>query len=167
MAQNSRICCIFLKGLNLSMLFCVAQSSLEIVHMPFSLLFFLCKLCSALGKHQKVHVFFPSPQIKIELPTQLHEKHHLLFTFYHVSCDSNSKKKDPVETPGNLQLLALSRSKCLTRCLLLYFTHSGFSVAASAEGRQSHHERAAPPRSGPPSCQVPQLSGWCQQGKGL
>lgn len=38
----------------------------------------------------------------MELPTQLHEKHHLLFTFYHVSCDSNSKKKEPVETPGML-----------------------------------------------------------------
>ncbi|XP_032422872.1 dedicator of cytokinesis protein 9 isoform X12 [Xiphophorus hellerii] len=41
-------------------------------------------------------------EFKIELPTQLHEKHHLLFTFYHVSCDSNSKastkKKDVVET---------------------------------------------------------------------
>lgn len=43
-------------------------------------------------------------QIKIELPTQLHEKHHLLFTFYHVSCDNSSKgstkKKDVVETQG-------------------------------------------------------------------
>ncbi|XP_042312819.1 dedicator of cytokinesis protein 9 isoform X5 [Sceloporus undulatus] len=41
-------------------------------------------------------------EIKIELPTQLHEKHHLLFTLYHVSCDSSSKgttkKKDTVET---------------------------------------------------------------------
>uniref|UniRef100_A0A3Q3AYX0 Dedicator of cytokinesis 9 n=1 Tax=Kryptolebias marmoratus TaxID=37003 RepID=A0A3Q3AYX0_KRYMA len=40
-------------------------------------------------------------EFKIELPTQLHEKHHLLFTFYHVSCDSNSKastkKRDLVE----------------------------------------------------------------------
>ncbi|XP_066476190.1 dedicator of cytokinesis protein 9 isoform X3 [Tiliqua scincoides] len=41
-------------------------------------------------------------EIKIELPTQLHEKHHLLFTFYHVSCDNSSKgttkKKDIIET---------------------------------------------------------------------
>lgn len=44
-------------------------------------------------------------QYKIELPTQLHEKHHLLFTFYHISCDSNSKastkKRDLIETQGN------------------------------------------------------------------
>ncbi|KPP63761.1 hypothetical protein Z043_117951, partial [Scleropages formosus] len=41
-------------------------------------------------------------EIKIELPIQLHEKHHLLFTFYHVSCDSSSKgstkRRDPVES---------------------------------------------------------------------
>ncbi|XP_076872027.1 LOW QUALITY PROTEIN: dedicator of cytokinesis protein 9 [Brachyhypopomus gauderio] len=37
-------------------------------------------------------------EVKIELPTQLHEKHHLLFTFYHVSCDSSTKKRDVVET---------------------------------------------------------------------
>ena len=46
------------------------------------------------------------PQHKIELPTQLHEKHHLLFTFYHVSCDSNSKastkKRDLVEVQGDM-----------------------------------------------------------------
>ncbi|XP_034006997.1 dedicator of cytokinesis protein 9 isoform X13 [Trematomus bernacchii] len=48
--------------------------------------------------HQQNPEFYD--EIKIELPTQLHEKHHLLFTFYHVSCDSNSKKKDLVEAPG-------------------------------------------------------------------
>nr|XP_054521468.1 dedicator of cytokinesis protein 9 isoform X6 [Pan troglodytes] len=41
-------------------------------------------------------------EIKIELPTQLHEKHHLLLTFFHVSCDNSSKgstkKRDVVET---------------------------------------------------------------------
>lgn len=43
-------------------------------------------------------------QFKIELPTQLNEKHHLLFTFYHISCDTNSKastkKREQVETQG-------------------------------------------------------------------
>ncbi|XP_061302218.1 dedicator of cytokinesis protein 11 isoform X1 [Pezoporus flaviventris] len=41
-------------------------------------------------------------EIKIELPIHLHQKHHLLFTFYHVSCEINtkatSKKQDTVET---------------------------------------------------------------------
>lgn len=44
------------------------------------------------------------PQAKIELPTQLHEKHHLLFSFYHVTCDinakTNAKRKESLETPG-------------------------------------------------------------------
>ncbi|NXG47736.1 DOC11 protein, partial [Psilopogon haemacephalus] len=41
-------------------------------------------------------------EIKIELPIHLHQKHHLLFTFYHVSCEINTKatakKQDTVET---------------------------------------------------------------------
>uniref|UniRef100_A0A8C4V8Y4 Dedicator of cytokinesis 9 n=1 Tax=Falco tinnunculus TaxID=100819 RepID=A0A8C4V8Y4_FALTI len=52
-------------------------------------------------------------EIKIELPTQLHEKHHLLFTFYHVSCDNSSKgstkKKDVVETQVGYSWLPLIR----------------------------------------------------------
>nr|XP_056718160.1 dedicator of cytokinesis protein 9 isoform X2 [Euleptes europaea] len=50
-------------------------------------------------------------EVKIELPTQLHEKHHLLFTFYHVSCDNSSKgttkKKDTVETQVGYSWLQL------------------------------------------------------------
>ncbi|RVE75246.1 hypothetical protein OJAV_G00015200 [Oryzias javanicus] len=52
---------------------------------------------AAVLHHQQNPEFYD--EIKIDLPTQLHEKHHLLFTFYHVSCDGNSKKKDLVETP--------------------------------------------------------------------
>uniref|UniRef100_A0A3Q0T1I1 Dedicator of cytokinesis 9b n=1 Tax=Amphilophus citrinellus TaxID=61819 RepID=A0A3Q0T1I1_AMPCI len=52
---------------------------------------------AAVLHHQQNPEFYD--EIKIELPTQLHEKHHLLFTFYHISCNSNSKKKDVVETP--------------------------------------------------------------------
>ncbi|XP_067890348.1 dedicator of cytokinesis protein 9-like isoform X5 [Heterodontus francisci] len=41
-------------------------------------------------------------EIKVELPTQLHEKHHLLFTFYHISCDNSSKgttkKRETIES---------------------------------------------------------------------
>ena len=39
--------------------------------------------------------------MKIELPTQLHKKHHILFSFYHVTCDinakANAKKKEALE----------------------------------------------------------------------
>uniref|UniRef100_A0A2K5RDL9 Dedicator of cytokinesis 9 n=1 Tax=Cebus imitator TaxID=2715852 RepID=A0A2K5RDL9_CEBIM len=50
-------------------------------------------------------------EIKIELPTQLHEKHHLLLTFFHVSCDNSSKgstkKRDVVETQVGYSWLPL------------------------------------------------------------
>uniref|UniRef100_A0A8D3AZZ2 Dedicator of cytokinesis 9 n=1 Tax=Scophthalmus maximus TaxID=52904 RepID=A0A8D3AZZ2_SCOMX len=44
---------------------------------------------AAVLHHQHNPEFYD--EFKIELPTQLHEKHHLLFTFFHLSCDSNSK----------------------------------------------------------------------------
>ncbi|TRY94835.1 hypothetical protein DNTS_029910, partial [Danionella cerebrum] len=41
-------------------------------------------------------------EIKIELPVDLHEKHHILFTFYHISCElgnkTTTKKREGVET---------------------------------------------------------------------
>ena len=44
-------------------------------------------------------------QVKIQLPVQLHERHHVVFTFYHVSCDlskdrmsKGSKKLPPTES---------------------------------------------------------------------
>uniref|UniRef100_A0A8C2EXT4 Dedicator of cytokinesis 11 n=1 Tax=Cyprinus carpio TaxID=7962 RepID=A0A8C2EXT4_CYPCA len=41
-------------------------------------------------------------EIKIELPVHVHEKHHVLFTFYHISCElgnkTATKKRDGVET---------------------------------------------------------------------
>uniref|UniRef100_A0A3Q3B796 Dedicator of cytokinesis 11 n=1 Tax=Kryptolebias marmoratus TaxID=37003 RepID=A0A3Q3B796_KRYMA len=41
-------------------------------------------------------------EVKIELPVHVHEKHHILFTFYHVSCESSSKasskKREGVES---------------------------------------------------------------------
>lgn len=48
-------------------------------------------------------------QVKIKLPTQLTEKHHVFFTFQHVACEQNKStsgsasvrgKPVPVETPG-------------------------------------------------------------------
>lgn len=36
-------------------------------------------------------------EIKIHLPAVLDENHHLLFTFYHISCQP--KENAPVETP--------------------------------------------------------------------
>uniref|UniRef100_A0A8B9JRE7 Dedicator of cytokinesis 9 n=1 Tax=Astyanax mexicanus TaxID=7994 RepID=A0A8B9JRE7_ASTMX len=61
---------------------------------------FTKNIIAAVLHHQQTPEFYD--EFKIELPTQLNEKHHLLFTFYHVSCDSNSKastkKREQVET---------------------------------------------------------------------
>uniref|UniRef100_A0A8C5JRD9 Dedicator of cytokinesis 10 n=1 Tax=Junco hyemalis TaxID=40217 RepID=A0A8C5JRD9_JUNHY len=50
-------------------------------------------------------------EVKIELPTQLHKKHHILFSFYHVTCDinakANAKKKEALETPVGFAWLPL------------------------------------------------------------
>ncbi|KYO33856.1 hypothetical protein Y1Q_0024486 [Alligator mississippiensis] len=50
-------------------------------------------------------------EVKIELPTQLHTKHHILFSFYHVTCDinakANAKKKEALETPVGYAWLPL------------------------------------------------------------
>ncbi|XP_030639154.1 dedicator of cytokinesis protein 9 [Chanos chanos] len=62
---------------------------------------------AAVLHHQQNPEFYD--EIKIELPVQLHEKHHLLFTFYHISCDSSTKKRDVVETPVGSAWLPLLR----------------------------------------------------------
>uniref|UniRef100_A0A8C0XTG3 Dedicator of cytokinesis protein 9 n=1 Tax=Castor canadensis TaxID=51338 RepID=A0A8C0XTG3_CASCN len=63
---------------------------------------------SVLHHHQNPEFY---DEIKMELPTQLHEKHHLLFTFFHVSCDNSSKgstkKKDVIETQVGYSWLPL------------------------------------------------------------
>lgn len=42
-----------------------------------------------------------SAQVKLELPVHIHEKHHILFVFYHISCESSSKASNKgVETLG-------------------------------------------------------------------
>ncbi|ERE91630.1 dedicator of cytokinesis protein 9 [Cricetulus griseus] len=64
---------------------------------------------AAVLHHQQNPEFYD--EIKIELPTQLHEKHHLLLTFFHVSCDNSTKgstkRKDAVETQVGYSWLPL------------------------------------------------------------
>ncbi|XP_053565996.1 LOW QUALITY PROTEIN: dedicator of cytokinesis protein 10 [Bombina bombina] len=56
-------------------------------------------------------------EVKIELPTQLHEKHHILFSFHHVTCDinakANAKKKEALETPVGFAWLPLLKKEQL------------------------------------------------------
>ncbi|KAG7471086.1 hypothetical protein MATL_G00120630 [Megalops atlanticus] len=61
---------------------------------------FTTAACSTVLHHSQNPDFYD--EVKIELPTQLHDKHHLLFSFYHVTCDinakTNAKKKEALET---------------------------------------------------------------------
>uniref|UniRef100_A0A671M9Z3 Dedicator of cytokinesis protein 10-like n=1 Tax=Sinocyclocheilus anshuiensis TaxID=1608454 RepID=A0A671M9Z3_9TELE len=50
---------------------------------------FTTTACSTVLHHSQNPDF--CDEVKIELPTHLHEKHHLLFSFYHVTCDINNK----------------------------------------------------------------------------
>lgn len=66
-------------------------------------------VCTIVLAYNVIHYTLLCPQAKIELPTQLHEKHHLLFSFYHVTCDinakTNAKRKEALETPGELVVI--------------------------------------------------------------
>uniref|UniRef100_UPI00358F78FB dedicator of cytokinesis protein 9 isoform X3 n=1 Tax=Myxine glutinosa TaxID=7769 RepID=UPI00358F78FB len=61
--------------------------------------------------HQQNPEFYD--EVKVELPTQLHDQHHLLFSFSHVGCDVGSKggtkKRDGVETQVGYAWLPLLR----------------------------------------------------------
>ncbi|XP_046732052.1 dedicator of cytokinesis protein 10 isoform X3 [Silurus meridionalis] len=77
---------------------------------------FTTAACSMVLHHSQNPDFYD--EVKIELPTQLHEKHHLLFSFFHVTCDinakTNSKKKEALETPVGYAWLPLLKDGRLT-----------------------------------------------------
>ncbi|PAV58058.1 hypothetical protein WR25_24617 [Diploscapter pachys] len=52
-------------------------------------------------------------EIKLSLPPELNDGHHLLFTFYHISCKTNNKD-EPVEYPLGYTWLPLYRDGRLT-----------------------------------------------------
>uniref|UniRef100_A0A4X2M111 Dedicator of cytokinesis 9 n=1 Tax=Vombatus ursinus TaxID=29139 RepID=A0A4X2M111_VOMUR len=87
---------------------CFPSAILCIYGRPGGPVFTRSSSAAVLHHHQNPELY---DEIKIELPTQLHEKHHLLFTFYHVSCDNSSKgstkKKDVVETQVGYSWLPL------------------------------------------------------------
>ncbi|XP_060724947.1 dedicator of cytokinesis protein 9 isoform X3 [Tachysurus vachellii] len=96
---------------------------------------------AAVLHHQQNPEFYD--EIKIELPTQLHEKHHLLFTFYHISCDSSAKKRDLVETPVGSAWLPLLKDGRVT------VSEQHISVASNLPpGYLSSHEGTNKQHSG-------------------
>ncbi|XP_062372385.1 dedicator of cytokinesis protein 11 [Sardina pilchardus] len=57
---------------------------------------FSANACAAVLHHNQCPEFYN--EFKMELPVHIHEKHHLLFTFYHISCEVSSKKREGVES---------------------------------------------------------------------
>ncbi|XP_051505801.1 dedicator of cytokinesis protein 11-like isoform X2 [Myxocyprinus asiaticus] len=61
---------------------------------------FITSTFAAVLHHNQCPEFYN--EIKIELPVHVHEKHHILFTFYHISCElgnkTTTKKREGVET---------------------------------------------------------------------
>lgn len=45
---------------------------------------YVCEAYTAVSYHQRCPSFYD--EIKIRLPADLDDRHHLLFTFYHISC---------------------------------------------------------------------------------
>ncbi|XP_035263368.1 dedicator of cytokinesis protein 11 isoform X2 [Anguilla anguilla] len=57
---------------------------------------FTSSACAAVLHHNQSPEFYD--EVKIELPVHIHEKHHVLFTFHHISCEFSSKKRESVES---------------------------------------------------------------------
>uniref|UniRef100_A0A8C6TP59 Dedicator of cytokinesis 10 n=1 Tax=Neogobius melanostomus TaxID=47308 RepID=A0A8C6TP59_9GOBI len=79
---------------------------------------FTTAACSTVLHHSQNPDFYD--EVKIELPTHLHEKHHLLFSFYHVTCDinakTNAKRKEALETSvGYAWLPLLKEGRLITQ----------------------------------------------------
>nr|XP_022315801.1 dedicator of cytokinesis protein 7-like isoform X2 [Crassostrea virginica] len=62
---------------------------------------------TAVTYHNKYPDFYE--EIKIKLPAKLTDAHHLLFTFYHISCQSKKNESGPVEIPVGYTWLPLCR----------------------------------------------------------
>ncbi|KAJ8337720.1 hypothetical protein SKAU_G00366860 [Synaphobranchus kaupii] len=54
--------------------------------------------CAAVLHHNQSPEFYD--EIKIELPVHVHEKHHVLFTFHHISCEFSTKKRESESLVG-------------------------------------------------------------------
>jgi hypothetical protein len=71
-----------------------------------------------------------SAQIKVKLPAVLGDQHHLLFTFYHVSCQRKADEKT-IETPVGYTVCLVLAILCTKKL------HKEFKSEVNA--KQIHH----------------------------
>ncbi|XP_048744096.2 dedicator of cytokinesis protein 9-like isoform X7 [Ostrea edulis] len=104
-------------------------------------------------------------EVKIALPIQLHDKHHILFRFYHVSCEgsksnrsstSSIKKRDNIETPVGFAWLPLLSQGRVT------VGEQSIQVAACTALPKDYLSTKSPDRSVP----VPDIK-WVDNGKAI
>ncbi|XP_074657465.1 dedicator of cytokinesis protein 9-like [Tubulanus polymorphus] len=96
---------------------------------------FTCVASAPVLHHNSTPDFYD--EVKINLPTQLNEKHHLLFTFYHVSCEfkASSRASLVAEAPVGyawLPLLAAGRKFCSA--------NQSLAIAATLPAKYLSHE---------------------------
>lgn len=105
-----------------------------------------------------------SAQVKIELPVHIHEKHHILFIFYHISCESSSKAsnkaveslgKPPGKPVPGTNVVDILHLWIVVRC-------SGLLLDAFAEGWEDAVRGASAARGRCSACWVP--GSGCQEG---
>ena len=89
-------------------------------------------------------------EVKLQLPARLGDDHHLLFTFYHISCQR--KEMTPTETPIGYTWLPLLRDGRLTV--------GDFSLPVSLEPLPGHYSMLHPDVQ-------PQGMKWVDNHKGL
>lgn len=87
-------------------------------------------------------------QVKIEMPVHVHEKHHILFTFYHISCEvsnkAGTKKREGAESLGKSLCVCVSiplRKRfracvCVTHSVCVCVYTSGLLLGSPSEGGQ-------------------------------
>uniref|UniRef100_H2ZTS2 Dedicator of cytokinesis 11 n=1 Tax=Latimeria chalumnae TaxID=7897 RepID=H2ZTS2_LATCH len=79
---------------------------------------FITRSYAAVLHHNQNPEFYD--EVKIELPIHLHQKHHLLFTFYHISCDivnkGTTKKREAVESQVGFAWVPLLKDGRIVTC---------------------------------------------------
>ena len=68
---------------------------------------FTSEVYTAVTYHNKCPDFYE--EVKIKLPSNLREYHHIFFSFYHISCQGQRKEQTSLETPvGYTVIIGLS-----------------------------------------------------------
>ncbi|XP_018614774.1 dedicator of cytokinesis protein 8 isoform X2 [Scleropages formosus] len=114
---------------------------------------FVQEVYTPITYHNKAPDFYE--EVKISLPAKLTEKHHLLFTFYHISCQQKQNQAGSVETLIGyswLPMLNNDRLQTVQYCLPI------------AQDRLPANYSMHPPEKMPP--QVPPVK-WVESHKGV